>query len=77
MLELKVLELLLEAGEMTAVQLMDEFRKRENWSDITTLSVIRSCLMTDLIKRTSRFTCRPLMNLDEAKVLLALEKKYN
>jgi len=65
--ELRLLNLLLEQGDMTARDLIREFKKRERWNENVTMQLIRTCLMNGLIQRTPKFVCSPLMTLEEAK----------
>jgi BlaI family penicillinase repressor len=66
--ELKVMEILWEAGGVTAKHLADVLGKQVRWSKTTTYTVIKKCLDKGAISRTEPdFVCHALITREQAQ----------
>ncbi len=66
--ELKIMELLWEAGELSAVELARRAKERVGWSKTTTYTVIKKCVDKGAVERTDPgFLCRPVLTREEAQ----------
>ncbi len=66
--ELKIMELLWEGGELSAVELARRAKARVGWSKTTTYTVIKKCVDKGAVERTDPgFLCRPLLTREEAQ----------
>ncbi len=66
--ELKILELLWDAGELTAAELARQAKERVGWSKSTTYTVIKKCVDKGAVERVEPgFVCRPLVTREEAQ----------
>ncbi len=66
--ELKIMELLWEGGELSAVELARRAKARVGWSKTTTYTVIKKCVDKGAVERIDPgFLCRPLLTREEAQ----------
>ena len=66
--ELKVMELLWQAGELSAKELARRAKDQVGWSKTTTYTVIKKCIDKGAVERREPgFLCRPLVSREEAQ----------
>ncbi len=66
--ELKLMELLWEAGELTAAELARRAKAQVGWSKTTTYTVIKKCVDKGAVERVEPgFLCRPKVSREEAQ----------
>ena len=66
--ELKILEILWSAGEMTAKDVAARAASEAGWSKTTTYTVLKKCVEKALVRRSEPgFLCRPLVSREEVQ----------
>ena len=66
--EVKVLEILWKAGDMTAKDLAIKLEESSGWKQTTSYTVFNRCVKKGLIKRIGTdFTCRAMITREEAQ----------
>lgn len=66
--ELKIMELLWAAGELSARELAELAKEQVGWSKTTTYTVIKKCIDKGAVaRREPGFLCRPLVSREEAQ----------
>lgn len=66
--ELKVMELLWQAGELSAKELARRAKDQVGWSKTTTYTAIKKCIDKGAVERREPgFLCRPLVSREEAQ----------
>ncbi len=66
--ELKVMEILWNAGDVTAKEISERLRGQVGWSKTTTYTVIKKCLEKGVAARFEpNFVCRAVLTREEAQ----------